>query len=151
MHLLLFGFNGTVGEQVVKALAGSADVEYLDSTTQALDTFIAQTDFTRYDYVLGCGMYSGRGEQALRIETRCSNQFRKVISPIERLAIPYFLHPDTSIVLAASICNSWCNRISYQILQKAPGTAYSFVHIPKRFDPMIATSLLRQQLQALEN
>lgn len=149
MSLLIFAFRYTIAEKVAEGLKISARKIWLDSTEQAITTFTTETHFSDYDYILGMGMYSGRDKGALRIETTCSSQFRGSKTNLQMLTIPYFLHSAPGIKLAKGIGNSYCNLVSYQLLSRSSHPNYTFIHIPKHFDPPHAADMLEWQLQHL--
>ncbi len=150
MKTLVFAFAGTIAQTVVADLDADKSI-ILTSSQTALDLFIARTDFSAYELVLGLGAYSGQDQDALRIEVKCSNHFRNRRISDASIAIPYFLQPAPGIKLADGIGNSWCNLVSYNLLAKSPNVAYTFIHIPKGFDAKTAAHIIKQQLVVLTN
>ncbi|NTV31315.1 hypothetical protein HGA91_05060 [candidate division WWE3 bacterium] len=106
---------------------------------KSLHTFINRLITDQPDYVIGFGVYGGRDQDKLRIETVCRNTFgRKPViegGPPELLMKP-FIHPTLNLKNAKWMGNSWCNRSSYEITnQKARGqlsSAFTFIHVPKK-------------------
>ena len=147
--LLVLAFQGMIAEQVAKKLRIPADKAYLQSQRERLECFAADTDFSKYDYILAMGEYGGRDKESIRIETECTSQFRNQRENLYRLAIPYFFKPELPFKLARGIGNSWCNLISYQMLSKAPDAKFTFLHIPKGFDIDFAAKAIDRQLASL--
>jgi len=75
MKILVFAFAGTVAQNVAMLFESDHQI-MLASSRNALDLFVATTDFSAYDLVLGLGAYNGRDHNALRIESECSSRFR---------------------------------------------------------------------------
>jgi pyrrolidone-carboxylate peptidase len=107
------------------------------------------------DYILGMGIYSGKDQDAIRIETVTTNKFRN--DPIEKdvaddhLKINYFLKPtDHDVKLASGMGNSWCNLISWKIMRlimnKKLASQYSFLHIPKTFSSYRTIKIIKRML-----
>lgn len=137
--MLVFGFSGTVAEKIANNLRGIADVKIIQSDKDYIEHFVAATDFRLYDYILGMGAYSGRDNGKIRIEAVCSSQFRNDKHNLKTRNIPYFIQEGGVFKVAAKgIGNSWCNLVSYKILSKSPKIKYTFLHIPKTFDEVMA-------------
>ena len=122
------------------------DKYYLNSNTDDIKSFVLNTDFAKYDYVLGIGDYSGKDQDYIRIETRCSSQFRNNKTNLTYIKIPYYFKADDGVKLASGIGNSWCNLVSYLILCKSPYLKYTFLHVPRLCDYNIATNIIYEQL-----
>lgn len=118
----------------------------LNSTIAGIEEFIESTDFKEYDYILAMGMYSGRDQYRIRIETECSSRFRNTGSNEEKIRVPYFMQPTNEMKFTKGIGNSWCKRLSYKILSKSPNYHYTFLHIPKSLDPLQAAKNIDVQL-----
>lgn len=138
---LVFAFRHTIAEEILKhlKLPGNVDKILLDSSVEAVDHFIATTNFSQYQHILGLGMYSGRDQDKIRIETECISQFRNNKQNLEILPIPYFIEPSEHMKSAKGMGNSWCNLVSYKLLKRVPDVKYTFLHVPKRFDVRVAT------------
>ncbi len=150
MKILIFAFKGTIAEKVACLLDNQFDKNIVKSSVSDIESFIRETNFTYYNYILGMGKYSGRDTNALRIETICSSKFRNSKSKIATKPIPYFLQPSDGIKLARGIGNSWCNLVSYKLVREFPKKPYTFVHIPRSYDPRTAISSLEKQLVRVE-
>lgn len=149
MRVLILAFQGTIAEHVANKLRTPADKVYLHSDRNWLERFVADTDFSKYDYILTIGSYSGRDKESIRTETECTSQFRNQRDNLHRLAIPYYFKPEPPFKLSSGIGNSWCNLLSYQILSKMPNARFTFLHIPKDFDVDIASRAIDKQLLSL--
>lgn len=98
------------------------------------------------NHILGLGMYSWRDQDALRIETHCSNQFRNEYmhsQKKEAITLQPFLTPDNSLwKFANGMGNSLCNKTSYEIMQLIRTwelhSQYTFIHIPMSFSCSVA-------------
>ncbi len=145
MSILVLSFRGTVAEAVANRLHFPADKVLLDSNKAWLEQFVASVDFTAYEYILALGEYSGRDQQALRIETVCSSQFRNNKPNMRKVAIPYFFEPELPFKLASGIGNSWCNLLCYLILHKLASANVTFLHIPTKFDVTRACREIERQ------
>lgn len=91
-------------------------------------------------YILGIGIYSGIDQDKIRIEAKCTNQFRNDFMEgnyLKELDIKPFLKPNQSAKLACSIGNSYCNMASWKIMSKINKgelkSKYTFLHVPKYF------------------
>jgi hypothetical protein len=136
MRVLVTCFRGNISEQVMEQLNDEYTKVTLNSTIAGIEKFIESTDFNEYDYILAMGMYSGRDQDRIRIETECSSRFRNTGSNEEKIRVPYFMQATNGMKFAKGIGNSWCNRLSYKILSKSPDCYYTFLHIPKSLDPV---------------
>lgn len=92
-------------------------------------------------YILGLGSYSGVDQDQIRIETICTNQFRNDFIDGDQYietAIKPFLKPTETMKYANAIGNSYCNQISWKIMQLINqgkfSSQYTFLHVPKTFD-----------------
>jgi len=103
-----------------------------------LDKYFDMLIHDQPQYILGLGSYSGVDQDKIRIETICSNQFRNDFAEGDRYAeveIKPFLKPTTIMKYANAIGNSYCNQVSWKIMQLISqgklGSQYTFLHIPK--------------------
>jgi len=149
MNVLIFGFQNNISRDVVSKTKGQIAKYYLNSNIDDIKDFVINTDFGKYDYVIGCGSYSGKDRGCIRIETKCNSQFRNSKDKLEIKYISYFMKPETSIKLASGIGNSWCNLVSYMIMKKSPDTKYTFLHIPKSFNGIKAAEIISEQLKSI--
>lgn len=146
---LILAFKYALAEEIFTQLKlpDTVDKIFLDSSVESIGYFIATTNFSQYEHIIGLGMYPGRDQNKIRIETECTNQFRNNKENLEKLNIPYFIQPNEHMKLAKSIGNSWCNLVSYRLIKAVPDTRYTFLHIPKRFDPFKASRVVETQLE----
>lgn len=105
-------------------------------------------------YVLGLGSYSGADQDKIRIETICSNQFRNDFSEGDQyteIKINPFLKPTAAMKYATAIGNSYCNLISWKIMQminyEKLHSHYTFLHVPKTMKYWIASQEIDKALQ----
>ncbi len=105
-------------------------------------------------YILGLGVYTGRDQDKIRIETKCTNQFRNNVieeKTIEEIDINYFLTPSISSKYATAIGNSYCNLVSWKIMRlietKQLQSQYTFLHVPKSMKAMTAVKEIDQMLK----
>lgn len=90
-------------------------------------------------YILGLGIYSGRDQDKIRIETKCSNKFRNGFMDDGKKLIEFdinpFLEPGEMSKFSEGIGNSYCNMASWKIMSKIGSgelkSKYSFLHIPR--------------------
>jgi hypothetical protein len=68
------------------------------------------------NYILGLGIYTGRDQDKIRIETTCTNRvnnnYADSDSQLRSLAINYFVKPQQHSKLAYAMGTSSCNIIS---------------------------------------
>lgn len=142
--MLIFGFRGTVAEETAKMLRKpNSKVALLDSTTEAIEKFVRSIEHGGYERILGLGSYSGRDTTAIRLETKCTNQFRnKRDDSFQEIAIPLFLKQSSRLKRASGIGNSWCNLVSYKIVITYPSIPFTFLHIPATFSPIEAAAII---------
>ena len=150
-NIIFFSFRGTFSEKVLNALPVS-EKYFILSNLAEIDVFIQRIAFLEPDFVIGFGDYSGKDQDRLRIETICTNKFRKSLpdSNLIELGISEFLIAKTHSKYAKRIGNSFCNLISYRMMQKISHlkleTKYAFVHIPKTFQIDTAVDELKSIL-----
>ena len=149
LSLLIFGFKGNISGEILKDLEIKSDkvlLTNLDSFTDLLNTIQIKNP----NYILGLGQYSGKDQKYIKLEICCSNRFRNSPDIPERININSFINPTNQIHLANSIGNSFCNKISYQIMKNHPKhSRYTFLHIPKNFDQKKAKSIIEESLASL--
>ena len=108
-------------------------------------------------FILGMGVYSGVDQEVLRIETVTTNQFRNSsiesnIDSSEKLVInPFVRSIGDSSKLASSLGNSWCNLISWKIMQlinqKKLNSQYTFLHIPRTYPLYKSKEIIEEMLK----
>ena len=151
MDILIFGFKNTTCEKIIYGLEDTADTVLLESSSEKIIQFVESLNFEKYRFVIGMGEYSGRDTNKIRIETLCTDTFRNSKGVSHTLSIPYFFRAIHPFKLAKGIGNSWCNLISYQILQRNQNTRFTFLHIPKSLrSPLVIEGILHQ-LKELKN
>ncbi|NTW62260.1 hypothetical protein HGB25_02530 [Candidatus Saccharibacteria bacterium] len=123
-------FKGNASEIYARKYYGHCNIYAINSSEHAIEQLLCDVDFSRYEYVIGIGQYSGRDRDKVRIEQTCSAQFRNKNRGAQRIPIPYFLKPDDQMKLADGIGNSYCNLLSYKIVTNFPDIKYTFLHIP---------------------
>ena len=152
MNVIVFGFKGNVSEQVAKHLKHRVASIIVDSSEASINSFVNETDFSNFDYIIGLGSYSGKDADKLRIETLCNSQFRNDKANLVEIAIPHFFKETESMKLASGIGNSYCNLVSYKLLSNTTNSnlKYTFLHIPKKHNPKDAAVTIDEQLLLLE-
>lgn len=91
------------------------------------------------EYILGLGVYSGKDQNKIRIETLCTNKFRNELregSTLKKSAINPFLEPSENSKYASGIGNSYCNltawKITKLIKEEKLSSQFTFLHIPEK-------------------
>lgn len=141
---LAFAFRNNISEKILRELNVDQKV-YLKADEKEIIEFVRNINFSNTSHILGLGVYTGRDQNLLRIETVCTNKFRNQIqgNKYEEIAISNFIEPTNNTKYARRIGNSYCNLVSYlimkSILNNNAGTQYSFIHIPKLFGITQAT------------
>lgn len=109
-------------------------------------------------YILGLGSYSGIDQDKIRIETKCSNQFRNDFengNTYQEVQINLFLTPSSVAKLAYGIGNSYCNKVSWEIMklinEKKLRSQYTFLHIPKTIKHWIVRKDIDRMLLDFKN
>lgn len=148
MKVLLFGFKNSSG-RIISKLDNNFDKIFVTSNATSIMKFAKNTDFARYDYVVGFGNYSGPDNRFIRIETKCNSQFRNDKTNLEYISIPYFFKPNKDFKQAFNMGNSLCNYITYSIIKESPDLNFTFLHIPKTFDRVKAIESINKQLKAI--
>ncbi len=135
-----FAFKNTIAAEVLDGIRIQPK-SFLNSTITDIEAFVDTFGQDPPLYILGLGEYTGRDQNKLRIETSCTNKFRnRYISGDQRIKkdIPYFLHTDI-FKYTQGIGNSFCNLISYHIIQLSlPSLHYTFIHIPRSYNKEMA-------------
>ena len=105
------------------------------------------------DCVLGLGTYSGVDQDKIRIETICTNQFRNNVingDTHKKTEINHFLLPTENMKYASAIGNSYCNLVSWKIMQlinqEKLESQYTFLHVPRKIRPWITSPEIDQAL-----
>lgn len=156
MSIYAFGFGkNNISAQVLGRLQ-NADLKYqifpnnIEHFTQILIT-------ENPEYILGMGLYSGIDKDKIRIETRCTNQFRngpidKFLPTSRSIEINNFVPMAAGFKYSKAMGNSYCNLVSYKIMQqiesKQISSKYSFLHIPNSHGYKISAKQIDNRLNA---
>ena len=128
------------------------DLRYLLWGKSSMDRYLRILMKDQPDYILGLGIYTGKGKNILHLESECSSKFGKLPAgcELEVLSIKPFLKPRGCLVLSSSIGSSYCNLVSYRIMELINNdklkSKYSFIHIPKEYDTKTAVYTINAAL-----
>lgn len=150
-----FAFGGT--KTLLYSLR-EIDCCYLVFGETSIDKYL---EFLLHDnppYILGLGSYSGIDQEKIRIETVCTNKFRNGFIDLtlyKEAKIPCFLKENQYLKESKAIGNSWCNFISWKIVnlirRKKINSKYTFLHIPKSMKYWIAQKQIDETLRIFKN
>jgi pyrrolidone-carboxylate peptidase len=124
-----------------------------------LDSYLRVVVRDQPQHIIGLGIYTGKDQEAIRIETTAKNQFRNMTiestaSMDDTIEQSSFLTPITGTKLASSMGNSWCNLISWKIMRIIKDgslhSQFTFLHIPKTFPQLQATAIINQMIEAAQ-
>lgn len=123
-----------------------------------LDRYLELLLQDRPDFILGLGAYSGRDQDRIRIETKCTNKFRNdFLEGDELIEVPInsYLRPSGKSKLAQGIGNSFCNLTSWEIMKlinedKLP-SRYTFLHIPNKMKTRFVVQEIDKMLAEFKN
>jgi len=159
MKLLIFGFlnKGNISGMVVKKLNIKDKFlipYYKKPHINGINDLINLITINNPEYILGIGSYSGIDFDSIRIETLTKNKFRNNrIGEKDKYVISPFLSIDNNYKLANAMGNSWCNLVSYKIMELIDNhkisSSYTFLHIPKKYNLNNTVSLLRDKIKEL--
>lgn len=148
--MYIFAFKNTIAEKIALNLP-QENVYYVDSSKESIERFVKQILDIKPDRLLGLGSYSGIDKERIRAETVCKNKFRnKVIfnNQMKEFDINFFAIPSEKLKLANGIGNSYCNLISFLIMNAIHSqklkTKYTFLHVPRTFDAKLATAQIQR-------
>jgi len=123
---------------------------------KSIDAYIQKLLKVQPQYILGLGIYTGKGKEFLHLETETVNQFKKskIDDDIQdKLNLNPFLKESVDLKLTNTIGTSFCNYVSWKIAleihQGKLNSEYSFVHIPKSFDASMSGTDIEDQLAKL--
>jgi pyrrolidone-carboxylate peptidase len=127
----------------------------LESSSKAINQLLDHLEQQQQQpkYIIGCGIYSGMDQSKIRIETRCSNQFRNRTpgTEYEVFEIKPFVKLNENMKYGYTMGNSWCNLVSFKIIslikQQKLKSQYTFLHIPKSMPVPTIVSYMRKQWQ----
>lgn len=150
---LVFAFRGTKAAQVMALLSDKGLEEMtIKSSKQAVASFVDDLDLTRYQRILGLGLYTGPNKKQLRIETRATDDFRSNLVQKDHVELPNILEPEEHLTLSQAMGNSYCNLVAFSLTQRIANerskTTFSFVHVPSSFSVELAANVLNRQLVA---
>ena len=137
--MIIFSFQHNLTEKVLKGIDVGEKFSVLSHEVY-ISKFVQQLLKSNPPFVLGLGIYSGRDNDTLRIETVCSNKFKNTVQGpvLYQRSITPFLQPLNKSKLAQGLGNSYCNLISFLIMdtieKQKLQTKYTFIHVPKNFD-----------------
>lgn len=143
--LLVFAFTNTIAARVLQRL-NVANAKLVRSDVQSIEQLVTEIVEQRPSKVVGLGQYTGRDQDKLRIETRCNNAFRNTLLHEPKLDMQPFVSPRQHSKYARGLGNSFCNLVSLKVINTVPSSQYSFIHIPKRFDPEMAAAEIQSML-----
>ena len=151
-----FAFAGNISSKVLYRLK-STDCSFL-AYPNNIDFYLKMLLHDQPRYILGMGVYSGKDQESIRIETTTNNKFRnEKIEPLleadETLTLKNFLIPTEGAKLASGLGNSWCNLVSWKIMQlinqKLLSSKYSFLHIPTSTPLPIALTTIEKMISLM--
>lgn len=152
--ILIFAFSPTIAEKVLDRIdIKNIEKRLLSSSYSAINEFVDNLDYSKFRYIIGMGVYSGRDKSQLRLETVYRNKFRNNIiskTPVTITVMP-FMQPSKYLKIASGIGNSWCNLVSYKVssLIDDDSIKYNFLHIPKLFNEKLAIEAIKEQISLL--
>lgn len=123
---------------------------------KSIDKYLEKLLKDQPQYILGLGIYTGKGKDYLHLETETVNQFKKskiddVIQ--DKLNINPFLKESEKLKFTNTIGTSFCNYVSWKIVSEIQKgklkSEYSFVHIPKSFEASMSGTVIQDQLDNL--
>jgi len=119
-------------------------LEQIDSCYQVfpnnINYYLDRLLHEQLENVLGLGIYTGRDSDKIRIETKCSNRYRRGFidgDEFTEIDMSPYLHPLSNSKFAQGIGTSQCNLMSWKIMslirEGKLKSGYTFLHIPKKF------------------
>ena len=126
---------------------------YLLCGAASIDKYLEFLLHDQPEYILGLGQFFGSQQNQIRIETKCANNFknRAINSQFgikETVRMVPFLKPQGLSVLSESIGNSYCNLVSWKIMElinkQKLKSKYTFIHIPKYMPVRLSTEEINQ-------
>ena len=133
-----FAFEKNISSKVLYKLR-NVDCCYLLAGKSSIDKYIEVLIHEQPENIIGMGVYTGRDQEKIRLETKCSNKFRNDYvtgdSRVEYKIKP-FLKESEQFKIASGIGNSYCNYVSFKIMNLIGkgrlNCGYTFLHIPKK-------------------
>lgn len=144
-NILFIAFKGNNSEQVLEVCEFENKL-IIPSSEEGINYALHFVSTNKPEYVIGLGQYSGKDKGKLRIEMRCNKRFRnKEIKGSYLLEISEFLKSQKNSKIAFGLGNSWCNLLSVSMINaRGYVPLYGFIHIPKAFDIVKASSEITQ-------
>lgn len=123
-----------------------------------IDHYLDMLIHDQPSYILGLESYSAVDQDKIRIETICSNQLRNDFlegNTCKETEIQPFLKPTPLAKIASGIGNSYCNMVSWKIMelinQQKLRSQYTFLHVPKIMKPLAVSQEIDLILQELRS
>lgn len=148
MKTVFIAFSNNVAEHILSQMEVSYKL-HTPSSESGITRTVNKVLQGNYQRVVALGMYSGKDQDKLRIETVCNKRFRnQEIDGITKLNLSQALKPIENVKYAKGLGNSWCNLLSTRMLNhpKLQHIEYSFIHIPKTFNPKTASRLIQEMI-----
>jgi hypothetical protein len=145
MTTLYIAFRRNLSERVLKELK----VTNQFTITSSLSGIISALNYVvknKFDSVVALGVYYGRDQDKVRIETHCGNKFRNnIILGVTKTNLSKQVIPNEKSKYAKGLGNSLCNLLSAKILNhpELQNVDYSFIHIPKKFSTLGASAVVK--------
>lgn len=147
-----FAFIKNLSSKVLYKLR-NVDCCYLLAGKSSIDKYMEFLLHDQPENILGMGVYTGRDQDKIRIETKCSNKFRNKLIKENSLIeydIDSFITPSEKVKTASGIGNSYCNYVSFRIMELIKNGKlncnYTFLHIPKKRKFYEVATLIDKQL-----
>ena len=140
MTARLFGFAFTRFNISARTLYGLSNIDhrYLLWGEASMGSYLKLLIENQPKYILGMGIYTGKDKDYIKIETVCTNQFRRSFMSEDSLltqSINPFVQESGLCLFSQSIGTSYCNLISWKIMSAISNgnlkSQYTFLHIPK--------------------
>jgi pyrrolidone-carboxylate peptidase len=153
--LYLFSLNIQIHRILSSLIKQKTNIEnfYLPSIGD-ITSFINSVKTDKPKKIIGLGIYTGKDQDMIRIETLAKNRFRNNLIESKGLnsyLMRPFVLPSFHTKLAQGLGNSYCNLISYLIMQlielDSLESKYTFLHIPKKLPNLLIISELSQILK----
>lgn len=143
--LVIFGFSKTNSQNLLLSLSIGRQF-LLKSQKEDIEGFVEDLVKIKPEFILGLGEYSGRDQDKIRQEVRCSNKFKNETlgKSLEKIDIEPISIDSDLVKLSKNMGNSYCNLVSYLIMKKIKSgqlkSRYIFLHLPKDMEQEIMAS-----------
>ncbi len=153
---MIYGFAFTTNNIGTKTLYKLSSIDHCYILwSNNIDNYLNLLLHDQPELILGLGTYSGVDQDQIRIETQTTNKFRN--NPIDpdplnksTISLAPFLKPADGSKIASGLGNSWCNLVSWKIINlinhKTLKSKYTFLHIPKKFSISQATNIIENMI-----